>query len=245
MSSNPKSDQPTGKSQDGWVSRNLNRPISRAITRQLLKFPVSPIAWTVAITPLPIAGALLFLRGEYWSSLVAALLYQLYSILDGCDGEIARAKGLESESGRRLDMWCDTAANILLVLSVGIGLSRYGALLYLFEGIAAALLILANEGWLAARVVTASASASDPLKQATYPRHRELIEHSGLLHFGGRFACFLVQIAKRDVAILFFVLLAAINQVAWIVHLLCGTAIVTLALAVTASRRRGRTVTTR
>ena len=245
MSSNTKSGPPSGKSQDGWVSRNLNRPISRAITRQLLKFPITPSAWTVAITPLPLAGALLFLWGDYWSSLVAALLYQLYSILDGCDGEIARAKGQESESGRRLDMWCDTAANILLVLSVGVGLSRYGALFYLFEGIAAALLILANEGWLAAREAAASASASDPLTQATYPRHRELVEHSGLLYFGERFAGFLVQITKRDVAILFFVFLAGIGQVAWIVHLLCGTAMVTLALAVKASRRRGRTVTTR
>lgn len=208
-------------------------------------FPITPTAWTIAITPLPLAGALLFLRGEYWSSLVAALLFQLYSILDGCDGEIARAKQLESESGRRLDMWCDTAANVLLVLSASVGLSRHGALFYLVEGIFAAVLILANEGWLAAREASVNARASDPLTQATYPRHRELVEHSGLLYFGERFAGFLVQITKRDVAILFFVFLAAINQVAWIVHLLCGTAMVTLALAVKASRRRGRIVTTR
>ncbi len=242
MSPHTKIREPTGKSQDGWVSRNLNRPISRAITRQLLKFAVAPSAWTLAITPLPLAGALFFLRGDFWSCILGALLFQLYSILDGCDGEIARAKHLESAAGRRLDMWCDTAANILLVFSAGFGISRHGAPGYFVEGIVAALLILTNEAWLATGEVTADDLDNG---RSTYPRHQELLQHSGLLYFGERFAAFLVQITKRDVAILFFVFLAAINQVAWIVHLLCATAAVTLALAVKASRSRSRNAPTR
>ena len=36
----------SGKSQDGFVSRYLNRPISRVVTRLLLRFPTTPNAWT-------------------------------------------------------------------------------------------------------------------------------------------------------------------------------------------------------
>src|SRR4029453_14601208 len=37
----------SGKSQDGIVSKFLNRPISRAITRLLLKLPITPNPWTI------------------------------------------------------------------------------------------------------------------------------------------------------------------------------------------------------
>ena len=48
------------KPQDGFVSRFLNRPISRRITRFLVKFPIDPNAWTISIfVVLPIvAGAI-------------------------------------------------------------------------------------------------------------------------------------------------------------------------------------------
>jgi CDP-L-myo-inositol myo-inositolphosphotransferase len=52
------------------------------------------------------------------------VLFQIFSILDGCDGEIARAKFMESERGRRLDDLFDVLSNILLVLGLGFGL-RY------------------------------------------------------------------------------------------------------------------------
>ena len=56
--------------------------------------------------------------------MIAGLIaFKFYSILDGCDGEIARAKYLESPRGRALDTWCDTVGNLLMVLSLGYGLS--------------------------------------------------------------------------------------------------------------------------
>ena len=44
----------SGKSQDGLISRFLNRPISRAISRLLLKTSITPSAWTLAIFALPL-----------------------------------------------------------------------------------------------------------------------------------------------------------------------------------------------
>ena len=61
---------------------------------------------------------------------------------------------------------------------------------------------------------------SESLGGALYPRHRELVERSGMLFFGEKFASWLIQLTKRDVAMLFFVFLAALGHPAWILHLL-------------------------
>ena len=52
-----------------------------------------------------------------------------------------------------------------------------------------------------------------------------------MLLFGEKFASWLIQLTKRDVAVLFFVFLAAIGQPAWILHLLFGVTAISLALA--------------
>src|SRR5439155_6395 len=46
----------SGKSRDGFVSRYLNRPISRAVSQLLLKTPMTPNLWTLLITILPVIG---------------------------------------------------------------------------------------------------------------------------------------------------------------------------------------------
>ena len=113
-----------GKSQDGMVSKFLNRPISRVITRLLLKLPITPNAWTILIFALAPVAFVFLVRGDYTGFLAGTALFQLINILDGCDGEIARAKYLDSERGRRLDAFCDFVANLIFVLCLGIGLFR-------------------------------------------------------------------------------------------------------------------------
>jgi len=129
------------KPQDGFVSRFLNRPISRRITRFLLKFPIHPNAWTISIFVLPLIASAFLVRGDYGTIVIGAAIFQAFSILDGCDGEIARAKNLESKFGERLDNFCDFLASLLYVLALGRGLH------HLSEGIVCAALITANE-WL-------------------------------------------------------------------------------------------------
>jgi hypothetical protein len=219
----------SGKSQDGFVSRYLNRPISRAVTRLLLRFPTTPNAWTLLVFPIPIVASLILTRGTYWSFLWGLVLFQIFSVLDGCDGEIARAKFLESESGRRLDYLCDIVGNILLVIGLGFGLSRHSGWFYIGEGLIAAGLIGANEFLLAKRKPDENAAGS--LGGALYPRHREMVERSGLLFLGEKFASWLIQLTKRDVAVLFFVFLAAVRLPAFILHLLLIVTAVTLALS--------------
>ena len=200
------------KPQDGFVSRFLNRPISSRITRLLVKFPIHPSAFTAFIFVLPVAAGVFLLRGDYLSILVGAAIFQVFSILDGCDGEIARAKNLETKFGERLDNVCDLLGSLIYVLALGAGIHRFK------EGVVCALLIMANElvlkwGTAAKRV------ASEDFHESFYARHHGMIGHSGLLELGERFVWWLFQLTKRDLAIFFFLVLAFLNLSPWILHL--------------------------
>jgi hypothetical protein len=228
----------SGKSQDGFVSRYLNRPLSRMITRLLLRFPTTPNAWTWLISPLPLIAAFVMSRGHYASFVWGLVFFQIFSILDGCDGEIARAKYMESERGRQLDDFFDVLSNILLVVGLGFGLARQTQLhhgsgwFYVGEGIVAAVLIAANEWYLARQQPAAMTDTKpDPLGGTLYPRHRQMIERSGILKFGEKFASLLIQLTKRDVAVLFFLFLALIGLPELILHLLFLVATASLVLA--------------
>jgi 1L-myo-inositol 1-phosphate cytidylyltransferase / CDP-L-myo-inositol myo-inositolphosphotransferase len=216
------------KPQDGFVSRFLNRPISRRITGFLLKFPIHPNAWTISIFVLPLIAGTILARGDYASVVIGAAIFQVFSILDGCDGEIARAKNLESKFGERLDYFCDFTASLLYVLTLGLGLHRAS------EGIVCAVLITANELFLRFGKSKMAVASSAP-HESFYARHRAMIGHSGLLNLGERFVWWLFQLTKRDMAILVFLMLALLGLADWILNLwtiVAGASLVLSAIAV-------------
>jgi 1L-myo-inositol 1-phosphate cytidylyltransferase / CDP-L-myo-inositol myo-inositolphosphotransferase len=229
------------KPQDGFVSRYLNRPISRRITSVLLKFPIHPNAWTISIFVLPLVTSVFLVRGDYVSVVIGAAIFQMFSILDGCDGEIARAKNLESNFGERLDYFCDFAASLLYVLALGLGLHRSS------EGIVCAVLIAANE--LLLRVGKRKMSVvSSTFDESFYARHRTMIGYSGLLNLGDRFVWWLFQLTKRDMAILVFLMLALLGLADWILNLwtvVAGASLVFSAIAVIRAGNGGRNLVTR
>ena len=204
----------TSKPQDGFVSRFVNRPLTRPITQLLLKFPIKPTTWTLSIFALPLIAGVFLWRGGYASIIIGTAIYQLYSMLDGCDGEIARAKFLESKRGGRVDDLCDIAGALLFVIALGVGLSRSHGSLYAAEGIVLAILIAANE-W-ALRIPDAEAPTT--LSEAAYPRHRRLLRNVGRSRFGEKIVWCVLQGTKRDVGILFFLLLALAGLPQWILH---------------------------
>lgn len=227
------------KPQDGFVSRFLNRPISSRITSVLVKFPVQPTAFTASIFVLPLIAAVFLQRGDYLSVLLGAVIFQIFSILDGCDGEIARAKNLESKFGERLDSLCDFLGSLIYVIALGSGLNRFK------EGVVCALLITANElvlRWGA----NAKLPASEDFHESFYARHHGMIGHSGLLDLGERFVWWVFQLTKRDVAIFFFLLLALLNLSPWILHIWTIAAGASLLISAIATARaassRGDTV---
>ena len=103
----------TGKPSDGLVSRTLNRPISRAMSKALLKIPgITPFHGTIlaALTAVAMAACLLF--GGAVGLIAGAILFHAASVIDGVDGEIARATKRSSQFGAKLDTIVDGITNL-------------------------------------------------------------------------------------------------------------------------------------
>jgi 1L-myo-inositol 1-phosphate cytidylyltransferase / CDP-L-myo-inositol myo-inositolphosphotransferase len=100
------------KDTEGFMSRHVERRISLALTRRLVWTSVTPNALTLACLVIGLAGAPFFLSSAPVLQLIGALLFLLHSILDGCDGEIARLKFLESPGGAALDFWGDNTVHV-------------------------------------------------------------------------------------------------------------------------------------
>jgi 1L-myo-inositol 1-phosphate cytidylyltransferase / CDP-L-myo-inositol myo-inositolphosphotransferase len=220
------------KPQDGFVSRFLNRPVSRRITGVLLKLPISPNAFTIAVFVFPLIASVFLVRGDYLSLVIGAAIFQVFSILDGCDGEIARAKNLESKSGERLDNFFDFLASLLYVLALGIGLHRWT------EGIICGALITINE-WLLRYSTGGMWADSSALNESFYARHHGMIEHSGLIGLGERFVWWLFQLTKRDMALFVFFILALLGLGHWILNLWTIVAAASVVLSAIAAIRFG------
>ncbi len=111
------------KPTDGIYAR-LNRRISIPISRQLIKFPITPNMVSIFTLGVGIASASFFACGGYWNTLTGAFLSLAASILDGCDGEVARLKLLESAFGCWLETICDYLFYLFLFVGMTIGLWR-------------------------------------------------------------------------------------------------------------------------
>lgn len=101
------------KSEDGIISRRFNRKISTFISRYLVNMPITPNMISFIILLLAIPAFFLLATGTYPWLIFGGLLTQFMSVLDGCDGELARMKFQESKWGgfldANLDKYIDTA----------------------------------------------------------------------------------------------------------------------------------------
>lgn len=109
---------------DGLISRTINRKISTRISEVLIGY-VIPNQMTVITFFLGIISALVAL----FNIPLAGTLYQVSSILDGVDGEIARASMRMSKFGgwidSILDRYVDFAFLLALAFSTGPGLKLW------------------------------------------------------------------------------------------------------------------------
>jgi phosphatidylglycerophosphate synthase len=111
------------KPADGVVA-NYNRYVSLAISKWLLRLPVTPNHATIAAGIIGILCGVAAAQGGYWWMLLGALGFHFNAVIDGIDGEIARSKLLESRLGQWLDTVADDLSNIAFVLGAGIGCYR-------------------------------------------------------------------------------------------------------------------------
>ena len=128
----------------GFVARHLNKPVSFFITRHLLcRLPLSPNQVTLGAALVGLLGALTVASGGPALMVWGFFLAHLQSILDGCDGELARVRFQQSALGEWLDTLVDDGLNMVLFTCIGVGVFRAnGNQLALAAGLVATVLYL-------------------------------------------------------------------------------------------------------
>ncbi|HIJ49805.1 MAG TPA: CDP-alcohol phosphatidyltransferase family protein [Nitrospinae bacterium] len=125
----------SGLSHDSPITRILSRPASRLLTRMFLNTPISPNQITLISFFLGLVSAFLFLQGSYETSIIAAMLLVLSTWVDGADGEIARLKFMETDIGKKLDIYCDNIIHFLVFTAIGCGVYfKTGESIFLYLG---------------------------------------------------------------------------------------------------------------
>ncbi len=112
------------KPTDGWVSRNFNRKISAVLTRCFLKLGWSPNQVTALVAALGVLSGVSVAIAELPYLLIGGLLFNLASILDGCDGEMARLTFSSTRRGEWLDTLADNLGTFSFLIGAGIGAYR-------------------------------------------------------------------------------------------------------------------------
>ena len=102
------------KATSGTVARLLNVRISVPISKLIVDTGISPnmVTFFMVLCPGLLAAYLVTQADSYLQLVCAGVLWQLASILDGCDGEIARVKLAETKFGA----WFDTVTDNLAYL---------------------------------------------------------------------------------------------------------------------------------
>ena len=182
------------KDTEGFMSRHVERRISLAITRRLVATSITPNAMTLVSLAVGLLGAPFFLSADPLLQVTGSLLFLTHSILDGCDGELARLKFLESPGGARLDFWGDNLVHVAVFASMAIGWSMAADATWpLLLG------ALAVTGTAAAAVLVSRRSAAAPTastaRLAEAVANRDFISLVVLLACFGRAHWFLIPVA--------------------------------------------------
>jgi len=112
------------KSFEGPVDALINWRFSMRITRILARrsLAVTPNHVTLAAIAVGLVAAWLASRGGHALAALAGVLLEVNSILDSCDGELARLRFQYSKLGQWLDNLSDDIVDNVFLIGVGVGL---------------------------------------------------------------------------------------------------------------------------
>lgn len=137
------------KDTEGFMSKHVERRISLAISRRIVGTPITANQMTLLSICVGLAGAALMAMSGPAGPVIGALLFLAHSILDGCDGELARIRFEQSRLGGLLDYWGDNVVHSAVFLAVAVAWSgrEPGAMPYTLAGLAI-FGGLASAGWI-------------------------------------------------------------------------------------------------
>jgi phosphatidylglycerophosphate synthase len=192
------------KPTDGLFAR-MNRRVSIPISRQLIKLPLTANMVTLIVLLVSFGSGAFFALGGYWSTLVGAFLSVAASVLDGCDGEVARLKLQSTRFGCWLETVCDYLYYLFVFGGLALGLTRSsGNTIYLTWG--ALLFFGAVMSFLAVSFTRQRFSGAHPEKFLAVWQKKAETRSSNPLLFLGRHTEFVIRRCFFPYALFFFAL---------------------------------------
>ena len=144
------------KDTDGFMARHVERPVSLRISRLLAPSAITPNQMSLVSIAVGLSAGPFFLSPRPLLQTIGALLFLAHSILDGCDGELARLKFQQSRFGGVLDFWGDNVVHVVIFGCMAVGWSfSAGAAWPLVLGAAAVLGTLGSAGFVYWRLMRA------------------------------------------------------------------------------------------
>ncbi len=183
------------KDTEGFMSRHVERRVSLAITRRLVSTRITPNAMTLVSLTIGLLGAPFFLSTQPLLQLAGSLLFLTHSILDGCDGELARLKFQESPTGARLDFWGDNLVHVAVFGCMALGWAVAAASLWPLLLGALAITGTAASAYLVAHRDGGAAAPGPTGRLADAVANRDFIYLVLLLACFGRAHWFLIPVA--------------------------------------------------
>lgn len=107
---------------EGWIARSINKKISFFLTQFLVRLPITPNQITFFNLILSFLAAFMMILPSYSYRVIGGLIMCFSSIIDGCDGEVARLKVMSSKFGAWFDTVADDVANNLFLAAIVLGL---------------------------------------------------------------------------------------------------------------------------
>ena len=102
----------------GPIARTLNKRISLPISLWLMRFKLHANWITLFNMGLGLLAGITVSGGTYRDYLLGGILFQIVSIVDGCDGEVARLSFKSSKFGELIDSVSDSGSLICFVVGL-------------------------------------------------------------------------------------------------------------------------------
>ncbi len=204
------------KPTDGWIAQNINRKISLQITRLLVRTNLSANHVTALVTLIGVLSGLFVATGRYADIFIGAILFNLASILDGCDGEISKLKLSSSKMGEWLDTLSDNFTYLVFLIGIVIGLHKQGNSPHLFiEATLTFVGVFLTLGVMFFYLIRYTNSGSLVTIQKDLVEEENKRTEKGVSSWLSKIKFMM----KRDFFALFFMMLAIFNHLDWILHL--------------------------
>lgn len=223
------------KSADGIAAKAINRHISLRLSHALSRTRIHPNHVTLTALVFALAGAATIATGGYLAGALGMLLVNLGSIIDGCDGELARLKFQFSRAGQWLDTTVDDVANIAYVSAIIISLDASGVRWAMPVGIVALgafFLTQTTQYALISLVYKSGDLAAIPWAFQS----AESLSRTGL-------RATIPKLLKRDFVVLLFVGFALVGRLEWILAVFATGAVIFFGVFFVQLARNARSLT--